>query len=537
MKLTSSKTVRQKIQSLSLFLILTTAILGMTTTLAFSLRMEYDNLDRNLMNSALVLAQSPDVADVLAGRSEQGVLTDYLDGTISRVQDIDAIVVADTSGTIVYSPDPAYVGTTYPALDTLSVLHGTDSDVDTGAGISGAEHRAQAAVHDSDGTLLGFVSVGIGVRSVNRIILDTVACFLILTFVATSVGLVLSRHLSFSIKEALMGYEPATFQRMFHQREGVLDALEEGILAIDTDSRIVYMNQAGLRMVNAQDLDGVRGKSLHEVYPDSSLPRLLNTGKPEYNVHLSHVPGLRSAISDRMPIWENNKVVGAVAIFRDRSEATALAEELTGVRHLVEAMRAYTHEFINKLHTILGMIQLGQADKAEQYILDISEVHHQSVSRVMNQIQDTAVAALLVGKTSRAAELGIHLQLDPKSVLSADERFLPSGVLVTILGNLIENATESLNRTSWKLREINVSIREKEDHLLLCVEDTGPGIVPELLPYIFEPHVSTKGDGHGLGLSRIKELVNVYQGEIRVESEPKSGTSFFLTFSGQGKRS
>lgn len=535
MKFYSSKTIRQKIQSLSLFLVLSTAVLGMTTTLAFSLRMEYDNLDRNLMNSALVLAQSPDVADLLAGRSDGDVLTDYLDGTISRVQDIDAIVVADTSGKILYSPDPSYVGTTYPAIETLAILHGQDSDVDTGAGISGAEHRAQALVHDQDGTVLGFVSVGIGVRSVQRTVVDTIACFVILTFLAAGVGLVLSRHLSYSIKESLMGYEPAVFQRMFHQREGVLDSLEEGILAIDTDSRVVYMNQAGLRMVKAKSLDDVLGQELHDIYPDSQLSRILITGKPEYNVHLSHVPSLRSALSDRMPILEQGKVVGAVAIFRDRSEATALAEELTGVRHLVEAMRAYTHEFINKLHTILGMIQLDQIEQAEQYILDISQVHHQSVSRVMNQIHDTAVSALLVGKTSRAAELGIHLQIDPKSALSGDERFLPSGVLVTILGNLIENATECLNRSSWKVREINVSIREKDDHLLLCVEDTGPGIVPELLPYIFEPNVSTKGSGHGIGLARIKELVNLYQGEIRVESEPKSGTSFFLTFTTHGK--
>ena len=148
----------------------------------------------------------------------------------------------------------------------------------------------------------------------------------------------------------------------------------------------------------------------------------------------------------------------------------------------------------------------------------------------MNQIQDVAVAALLVGKTSRAAELHIQLQLDPKSSLSAGERFLPSGVMVTILGNLIENATESLNRSAWKQREITVSIREKEDSLFLCVEDTGPGILPELLPYIFEPNVSTKGTGHGVGLTRIRELVNLYHGQIRVESEPKSGTSFFLSF-------
>ena len=154
MKLYSSKTLRQKIQTLSLFLILTTAVLGMTT-LAFSLRMEYDNLDRNLMNSAMVLAQSPDVADVLSGRSDPEVLTDYLDSTISRVTDIDAIVVADTQGTIVYSPDPSYVGTTYPELDSLSVLHGEDSEVDTGAGISGAEHRCPRPERHPAGLCVG----------------------------------------------------------------------------------------------------------------------------------------------------------------------------------------------------------------------------------------------------------------------------------------------------------------------------------------------------------------------------------------------
>lgn len=487
MKAHSPISIRHKLQSLSLFLVLTTSILGMATTLLFSLRMEYQNLDRNLMNSAQVLAQSPDVADFLAHRADSSVLTHYLNGTISRVQDIDAIVVADHNGVIRYCPDPAFVGTVYPDVDTLTVLRGELTEVDTGAGISGAEHRALAAVHDLDGSLLGFVSVGIGVRSVHQIVLDTVGCFAILTFLAAGVALVLSRNLSSSIKEALLGYEPDAFRQMFHQREDILETLKEGVIAIDKDTNVIYVNSAGLRLLNAQQPSDVLGRPLKELYPDTLLPRLLTTGKPEYNVHLQHVPGSKAALSDRMPIWEDDKIVGAVAIFQDRTEATAMAEELTGVRHLVEAMRAYTHEFINKLHIILGMIQLGQVEQAEQYILDISQIHHQSVSRVMSQIEDTAVAALLVGKTSRAAELGINLHLDPRSTLSADGRFLPSGVLVTILGNLIENATESLDRSTWKQKEIAVSIREKPDSLLLCVEDTGPGILPELLPFILNP--------------------------------------------------
>ena len=113
-----------------------------------------------------------------------------------------------------------------------------------------------------------------------------------------------------------------------------------GVIAIDKDTNVIYVNSAGLRLLNAQQPSDVLGRPLKELYPDTLLPRLLTTGKPEYNVHLQHVPGSKAALSDRMPIWEDDKIVGAVAIFRDRSEATSLAEELTGVRHLVEAMRA-----------------------------------------------------------------------------------------------------------------------------------------------------------------------------------------------------
>ena len=534
MNIHSNQSIRQRIGRFSLFLVLIASVLGMTATLLFALRVEHQNLDRNLMNSAQILAQSPQVADVLSGRSQNDTLTAYLDGTISRVQDIDAIVVADQNGIIRYSPNPDYIGTVYPDYSSLHVLQGEQASVDTGAGVSQVEHRALAAVNDADGNLLGFVSVGIEVHSVQRIVLSTIACFAILTFLAAGIALAFSRHLSRSITDALMGYEPDAFRKLFHQREDILESLEEGVLAIDLNTNITYMNSACLRMLNKTELSDVLGQPLKNIYPSSSLPRLLTTGKAEYSVHLHKMPGTHAVISDRMPIWEKGRIAGAVAIFRDRTEVTALAEELTGSRHLVEAMRAYTHEFINKLHTILGLIQLGRAEEAEQYILDVSQVHHQSVSRVMNQIQDTAVAALLVGKASRAAELGIQLQVDARSGLSSEEHMLPSGVLVTILGNLIENATESLDHSTRKQKEIHVTLLEDSNGLFLCVEDTGPGIVPELLPHIFQPGVSTKQEaGHGIGLVQIKSLADLYHGTIRVESEPKAGTSFFLFFPSQ----
>ena len=162
--------------------------------------------------------------------------------------------------------------------------------------------------------------------------------------------------------------------------------------------------------------------------------------------------------------------------------------------------------------------------------MDVTQVQQKAVSRIMNQISDPTAAALLVGKTSRAAELGIQLVLDLDSRLSGDGRFLPSSAFVTILGNLINNALDSLNLPGQEPKEITVSIREEEASLLLCVEDTGPGIDPAVLPHIFEPGFSTKGLERGTGLPLVRELVELYHGQIRVESERDVGAIFYVSF-------
>ena len=193
-------------------------------------------------------------------------------------------------------------------------------------------------------------------------------------------------------------------------------------------------------------------------------------------------------------------------------------------------MRAYTHEFMNKLHVILGLLQIGQTERAQQYIMDTTRIQQEAVSRIMHQIQEPSVAALLVGKTSRANELGIRLTLDRESCLTAENPCLPPEACVTILGNLIENAIESLNQSRCGVKEVSVSIREESSGLLLCVEDTGPGISAALQKTLFQPGSTTKGQGRGTGLSLVREVVDAYEGEIRVESEPGVGTSFFVSF-------
>lgn len=278
------------------------------------------------------------------------------------------------------------------------------------------------------------------------------------------------------------------------------------------------------------DKETVIGKPLSQVYPQSTIPRVLDTEQPEYNISLESLHHVR-ILSDRMPVRRDGQIVGAVAIFRNRTEVANLARELTGVQHIVEAMRAYTHEFMNKLHVILGLLQLGEAKQAEDYVLQLTQTRALSVGRISQSIADPSVAALLIGKSCRAAELGVRLTLDPESHLSADTHFLPASGMITILGNLIENAFDAFgNAPSDTLHEIGISVRESEHGLILSVDDNACGMPEEVREHIFERGSTSKGEGHGTGLFLVKSIVDTYGGEIRVESTQGVGSSFIITF-------
>ena len=528
MRTQTKPSIRAQLVHLSFVIVVVSIALSLAGTLYFALRSEQTALDNNLLNSASILSQMPMLRETLQGELSIDELADYLDDTIRQTSDIDLILVGDTDSTLVYVPDRALVGTAYSGTAQGEALAGAAPYTSNETGPMGSDHSAYAPVRDEAGGVIGFVIVGVYFRSMAALALRTALRLIAVGVVAAVLGSLLAQRLSRRIKESLLGYEPDAFARQFLQREDILEALEEGILAIDGDQTVIFLNDSAAAMLSL-DRTATLGRPLHEVYPRSTLDRILRTGQPEYNVSMSSLKEIR-VLADRLPVYENGRLTGAVSIFRNRTELTHMADDLTGVRHMVEAMRAYTHEFLNKLHVILGLLQIGEPEKAQQYIMDTSQTHREAVGRIMSRIRQPSVAALLVGKTSRANELGIRLVLDRESALSEDSPWLPPDAYVTILGNLIENAIEVLNQSRSSTKEISVSIRESEESLLLCVEDTGPGVPPALRDTLFQRGASSKGKGRGTGLVLVREVAEAYHGEIRVESESGVGTSFFLSF-------
>ena len=212
-----------------------------------------------------------------------------------------------------------------------------------------------------------------------------------------------------------------------------------------------------------------------------------------------------------------------------KKEFLAFTEDFEGTKFLVDSMRANNHDFTNKLHVILGLIQIGQYDKAVSYIQNISIIQRETISKVMNSIENPSFAALIVGKIARSSECNVKFILNEGSRLKNEDISIPSEALVTITGNLIDNALDSMNNdTSKNEKELSLGIYTRPGELLIIVKDTGTGIPEEIKEKIFENGFSTKGEGRGIGLYHTKQLVSSLGGTITVESQVGTGTCFMV---------
>lgn len=215
-----------------------------------------------------------------------------------------------------------------------------------------------------------------------------------------------------------------------------------------------------------------------------------------------------------------------------KKEFYTFAEDFEGTKFLVDSMRANNHDFTNKLHVILGLIQIGEYDRAVSYIENISIIQKETVSRVMHAVDNPSFSALLIGKIARASECNVKFILKEDMVFNSDDIDLPSEALVTITGNLIDNALDAMNTSevmSKNDRSLIFGVYTQPGQLLITVQDTGNGIPDKIKDKVFENGFSTKGSGRGVGLYHTKQLVESLGGSITFESQNGKGTCFMVS--------
>lgn len=503
------RNIQQKIFRTQFILIVSLALFLGGAGILINLHFETQKRDQNLQNIAETIAQSPLLTEE---QTDSAMLLEYLDSLKDSLDNIDVISVIGNDNVRRYHSNHELIGTVYdgtlPEFEQASKDYYATND----SGPSGTQRRAYAAVYDEEGNYIGFVIAIMLMQNIYRESLQTAFIFVLITIAAILMELLISAELSGTIKKSLLGYEPDVFSAMYKVRDNILESLDEGIIAVDSHGVVQFVNQAADTMLDHIE-KGLGSRILGQAFDSIQI-------------------GSETILVDLAPIRENDATIGEVAILHDRAEYTKLMEDLTGTRYLVDSMRANNHDFTNKLHVILGLIQMQMYDEAISYIENITIVQRATISKIMNAVNEPAVAALLIGKTARASELNIKFVLREGCSYSNTAMSLPPEVLVTIIGNLIDNAFEAMNESEdyAAQKELMFGIYSRPGAVLITTDDTGGGIPKQDLARIFENGYSTKGQGRGTGLYQVKEMVERFGGTITVESQVGIGTSFSVSF-------
>ena len=502
--------------------------LGLSGTF-INLQFETNRRDRNLQNVAEAIAKTPFLTEKdYSDDVYYTVFSEYLDSLKDTLEDIDVISVIGIDGKRLYHSSHELIGTVYDGTTPDFVTNSEGYYTTTDNGPSGTQRRSYAAIYDENGDYIGFVMAIMLMKNVKAEVFQIFLTFTLITIVAILMELLISAELSGKIKESLLGYEPDVFTSMFRMRDNILESLDEGIVAVNNNGDVQFANKSAVKILTSDGReDELIGKNISDLTED--VPALNLLCSPD--TKLSGSSGDDNILIDTIPVKEDDDVVGAIGILHDRKEYTKLMEDLTGTRYLVDSMRANNHDFTNKLHVILGLIQMEMYSEATSYIQNITMVQRETISKVMNCINEPAVAALLIGKIARASELNVRFILREGCYYSPADIHLPSELLVTVIGNLIDNAFEAMNSMSYDgQKELLFGMFSKPGALLITTDDTGTGIAEEHIEHIFENGFSTKGAGRGTGLYQVKTITENAGGSINVESQEGVGTSFTVSF-------
>ena len=387
-------------------------------------------------------------------------------------------------------------------------------------------NRAFGYVKDADDKIVGYVVTGYSDDVLKNSAIDSIIFLLIMTAFGLSVGILGAIYLARHVKKILFGLEPEAIAAMLQERNIILDSVREGVITIDDKGMITLVNIEAenlLKDASIVDTDVLVGKHIKDVLKNIQFDSILNEGKIITNAGVKL--GDTLFIITSVPLMLNDKIIGAVFTFRKKSVVEELANQLTGFKNYSTALRAQTHEFMNKMHVIMGLIEMKAYDELKTFTKEVAYNRQSEVSYIVTRMKDITLAGFILGKISRSRELDIDFSLSDESELRNELEVPSVHDLVLIVGNIVENAFDALANFDGE-RIVSLSILDFDKEIVITVEDSGPGMDEEALKNIFTRGYSSKGKGHGYGLYLVKQSIDNLEGSIDVESAEGEGTTF-----------
>jgi two-component system CitB family sensor kinase len=516
--------LRQRLSTQVVIMMVAILVVTMAAGFAVVLRNLNRQLDVQYEHRALAVAQAlasqPGLQQAVLAGDPGGVGPGGVVQAMAMAAATDTgaafVVVTNRDGIRYSHPKPWLIGTPvwYPDREPaasepfrtgtpwMGIQHGT----------LGMEATGKAPIF-SRGQLIGEVSVGFLTATVTGEVASTLTDLAPYFLVVLALGVLAALGLSRRLKRQTFGLELGEIAALLQEREAMLHGIREGVLGYDKNERIVLANDFARQLLDL--LPEFVGRPLRHVLPPGRLADVV-TGDIEGS-DLLVLRGDRVLVANRMPIRHERRHLGWVVTFQDRTESEALKRQLDDAIGLTETLRAQSHEFANRLHTLVGLVELGRYDEAIQFVTEVSAARADLTDRLQAAIGDAKLVALILGKVSLADERDVELRVMDDSHVGAPVSDVSQ--VLTVAGNLIDNAIDAAAQAP-EPRWVELTIVTAEHDLLIRVRDSGPGVPHDMKEAIFTDGVTTKtsatGARRGLGLALVQKVVKGRGGMISV---------------------
>lgn len=475
---------------------------------------------RHAMAVAHSVADAPSVRAAMRTDDPTAHLQSYA-LTVQKDTEVDFVTIMNPRGIRWTHPNPDRIGEHFLGHITRA-QHG-EWFTEEYKGTLGWSVRAVGPIED-DGRIVGLVSAGIRVQAITDRVQDQVTVLVGVAAGALALGGVGTYVVNARLRRHTHGMNAAELSRMHDYHQAALHAVREGLLMLDGQFRVALINDGGRELLGVSE--DVIGRSVAELGLPKQLTGALLASEPRMDeVHLT---GARVLVVNTSPVSGGERR-GTVVTLRDVTELQSLTGELDSERGFTQALRSQAHEAANRLHTVVSLIELGRADEAAGFATAELELAQALTDQVVAAVNEPVLAALLLGKAAQANERGLELVVSPDS--SIDDGMLPEALpardLVTVLGNLIDNAMDAAQGTVGA--RVTVTARTEGAELVLRVADTGPGVDPAHAEAVFERGWSTKPagpGGRGLGLALVRQTVARHEGTLTVAEATGGGAEF-----------
>ncbi|ENM1950228.1 TPA: two-component system sensor histidine kinase DcuS [Citrobacter braakii] len=494
--------------------------------------MTRDALAGKALAVARTLANSPEIRQGLMKKPEESGIQ-AIAQAVNKSNDFLFIVVTNMQSIRYSHPEAQRIGQPFKGDDILLALQGKEN-VAINRGFLAQALRVFTPIYDEHHRQIGVVSIGLELSRVTEQINNSRGSIFWSILFGVLVGLLGTWVFVKVLKRILFGLEPYEISNLFEQRQAMLHSIKEGVIAVDECGEVTLINQAAQELLDyhkSQD-DAQLSTLSHAWSKVVDFSQVLHDGTPRRDEEIMVKD--RLLLINTVPVLSNGKIIGAISTFRDKTEVRKLMQRLDGMVNYADALRERSHEFMNKLHVILGLLHLKSYKQLENYILKTANSYQEEIGSLLGKIKSPVIAGFLLSKINRTSDLGHSLVISNESQLPENSNEDQVAVLITVLGNLIENALEALGQEPGG--EISVSLHYRHGWLHCEVNDDGPGIAPEHIEHIFEKGVSSKGTERGVGLALVKQQVENVGGNISVESEPGIFTQFFVQLPWNGER-